>query len=179
MSVGERKVGRLFAGLALLLVEVAPAAAVPQNPGSATANNGSSRGALPVIDHLSCTGDPNEIRVVVRNVKQSVGLVTVELYENNQATFLTREGRVKRLQFAARAPETTFCVHAPEATDFAIGLYHDQNANNRIDKGSLGIPTEPYGVSNNPRMRFAAPTVAESLFHVPPEGVYLEINLKN
>ena len=133
---------------------------------------------LPKIDHMSCTGAPNEIRLAVSNVKESVGLITVELYADDQENFLKREGRVGRFQFAARAPQTKICIHAPETGYYAIGIYHDENANNRIDKGAFGIPVEPYGVSNNPRMRFAAPTVEESRFHTPLDGTFLEIRLK-
>ncbi len=168
-----RHIGGLSAAGAALLAAFAPAAgAQPQGGHSAPAK-------FPKIDHMSCTGEPNEIRVVVRNVKKSVGLITVELYADDQENFLRKEGRVERNQFAARAPETAFCIHAPEATAYAIGLYHDQNANNRIDKGALGIPVEPYGVSNNPRMRFSAPTVEESRFSVPSGGAFVDIRLKN
>ncbi|MEQ8176800.1 MAG: DUF2141 domain-containing protein [Amphiplicatus sp.] len=164
---GVRAAGAAF--LALIL---------PATGAGAQENHGAPA-KLPKISHMSCNGAPNEIRIIVRNVKKSVGLITVELYADDQENFLRTEGRVERVQFAARAPETSFCVHAPEATTYAIGLYHDQNANNRIDKGALGIPVEPYGVSNNPRMRFAAPTVEESRFSVPREGAFVDIRLKN
>lgn len=163
----------LRAAVAALLAAMPPAA------GASPQENHSAPATLPKIDHMSCTGAPNEIRIIVRNVKASVGLITVELYMDDQENFLRTEGRVERNQFAARAPETAFCIHAPEATTYAIGLYHDENANNRIDKGALGIPVEPYGVSNNPRMRFAAPTVAQSRFSVPREGAFVDIKLKN
>ncbi|MEQ8936358.1 MAG: DUF2141 domain-containing protein [Amphiplicatus sp.] len=166
-------IGGIRAAGAALLVVILPAT------GLAAQENHSTPAKLPKINHMSCTGAPNEIRIIVRNVKKSVGLITVELYADDQENFLRTEGRVERVQFAARAPETSFCLHAPEATTYAIGLYHDENANNRIDKGALGIPVEPYGVSNNPRMRFAAPTVDESRFSVPPGGVFVDIRLKN
>ena len=175
MDVDGRRVWRSWiAATALAAASPAAAGDEPKSSGAGAA----SYPALPPIAHMSCTGAPNEIRVRVKNVKRSVGIVTVELYADDQETFLSKEGRVRRLQFAARAPETAFCVHAPEATSYAIGLYHDQNANNRIDKGALGIPVEPYGVSNNPRMRFAPPTIEDSRFEVRPEGAYVEINLK-
>lgn len=130
-------------------------------------------------DHMSCTGEPNEIRVVIKAVKQSVGLMTIELYRNDPATFLSKEGREVRRQFAARAPVTEICLHAPDAADYAIAVYHDRNANQRFDKGALGLPAEPYGVSNNPRMRFAPPAIDEALFPVPEDGARVEIELRN
>jgi uncharacterized protein (DUF2141 family) len=142
--------------------------------GSASAGPGS----LP-NSHVSCTGAPNEIRVIIPNVKKSVGLVTVELYRNEPGHFLTHEGREVKLRFAAIAPRTEVCIHAQQAGDYAVGIYHDENANMKIDKGAFGIPTEPYGLSNNPKFRLAPPKIEDALFHVEKTGAKLEIRLKN
>lgn len=147
--------------------------------GPALAENNAGKKSEAAADHLSCTGEPNEIRVIIRSVKQSVGLMTIELYRNDPAVFLSQEGREVRQQFAARAPVTEICLHAPDATDYAIAVYHDKNANHRFDKGALGLPAEPYGVSNNPRMRLAPPTIEEALFSVAEDGARVEIELRN
>jgi uncharacterized protein (DUF2141 family) len=128
--------------------------------------------------HLSCTGEPNELLIVIKNVKESVGLITAELYRNDEQTFLTKEGREERMRVAARAPVTQFCMHAPGASDYAMAVYHDENANQKFDKGAFGLPAEPYGVSNNPRMRFGPPSIQEALFHVALNGSTVEIDLK-
>ena len=128
--------------------------------------------------HFSCTGEPNEVRIVITNVKKSVGLITAELYRNDPAGFLLNEGREARVRFAAKSPVTQFCLHAPSSTAFALAVYHDKNANLRIDKGAFGIPVEPYGVYNNPAMRFAAPPVEEALFPVAGDGATVEIKLR-
>lgn len=134
--------------------------------------------AQPEAAHLSCTGESNELWIVVKNVKESVGLITAELYRNEEETFLTKEGREQRMRVAARAPVTEFCMHASDATAYAMAIYHDENANMKFDKGAFGLPAEPYGVSNNPRMRFGPPKVAEALFHVAINGSTVEIDLK-
>ncbi len=131
------------------------------------------------FEHISCKGGPNEVRLTIRNVKKSVGVLTVELYKNDQETFLKKEGRALRAKFAARAPMTQVCLYAPDATSYAIGVYHDQNANNKFDKRPpFGLPGEPYGVSNNPKMQFAPPTIEEALFHVPPDSTAVDVRLR-
>lgn len=131
------------------------------------------------FEHISCKGGPNEVRLTMRNVKKSVGVLTVELYHNDQSTFLKKEGRAVRVKFAARAPMTQVCLYAPEATAYAIGVYHDQNANNKFDKRPpFGLPAEPYGVSNNPKMQFAPPTIEEALFQVSPDMVAVDVKLR-
>ena len=39
-----------------------------------------------------------------------------------------------------------------DLTEFAIGSFQDFNKNKKIDKNFLGIPKEPFGFSNNPRL---------------------------
>ena len=53
---------------------------------------------------------------------------------------------------------------------YAVGVLHDENRNGRIDTGLFGIPTEGYGVSNNPRPRRRAARFGEATFTVPPGG---------
>jgi uncharacterized protein (DUF2141 family) len=145
------------------------------------ATGGAAKDSFPRHEavHLSCTGAPNEIRVTVTNVKKSVGLITAELYRNDPDNFLLNEGREVKLRFAAVSPATTFCLHAQDPAPYALAVYHDRNANMKIDKGAFGIPVEPYGVSNNPPMRFAAPRLEDSLFAVAEAGTSVEIALKN
>lgn len=144
----------------------------PLMPATAMADNNA-----PAFTHVSCKGGANEIRVTISNVKDSAGLIVADLYPDKEEGFLHSRGRLYQVAFAARAPQTTFCMYAPTKGRFAISVYHDRNANKDFDKGAFGLPAEPYGVSNNPPMRFAAPTVDESVFDV--DGVAsVEIRLR-
>ena len=133
---------------------------------------------IAAMTHMSCAGAPNEIRVVVRNVKKAQGLITADLYPDREENFLKRAGRVGRISVAAKAPVTVFCLAAPSSAPYAVAVYQDRNANQKFDKNGLGLPDEPYGVSNNPRMRFGPPKVSEALIHVDPEGAVADISLK-
>ena len=129
--------------------------------------------------HVSCKGGPNEIRVTITNVKKNAGLMTAELYRNDPDGFLNKKGRLFRVRYAAHSPVTQFCVAAPDAGQWAMGAYHDQNANQKFDKNAFGLPAEPYGVSGNPKIRFAPPPIGEALFEVAETGASVEIRLKN
>lgn len=129
------------------------------------------------FEHVSCNGDENEIRVVVTGVKKAVGLITADLFPNRQENFLRSRGRLKQVKFAAKAPATRFCITAPEPGDFAVSVYHDENANGDFDKGAFGLPAEPWGLSQNPKVRFGPPGVEETIFPVGPDGATVEIRL--
>jgi len=129
--------------------------------------------------HVSCKGAPNEIRVTIKGVKKSVGLMTAELYRNEPDHFLKKTGREFRVRFAAHAPLTQFCLTAPAAGKYAIVAYHDRNANLKFDKNPFGLPAEPYGVSQNPTIRLAPPPIEETLVEVDGAGAAIEIRLKD
>ena len=131
------------------------------------------------FDHVSCRADENQIRVVIEGVKRSEGLITADLYPNNQEIFLRGKGRIKKVKYAAKSPVTRFCLTAPEEGDYALAIYHDRNANGDFDKNGLGLPAEPWGLSNNPRVRLAPPKVEKSLFKVKRDtGAALAIKLR-
>jgi len=46
--------------------------------------------------------------------------------------------------------------------NISISAYHDENENSKLDKNSLGIPTELYGFSQNPKRGFGPPKFKET-----------------
>ena len=66
---------------------------------------------------------------------------------------------------------------ANEIRVFAMAVYHDRNANGNFDKTGLGLPAEPWGLSNNPRSLFGPPPIEKTLFEVSADGATVEIEL--
>ena len=52
---------------------------------------------------------------------------------------------------------------------YAIAVVHDLNGNQRVDTNFVGIPTEPWGVSNNVRPLMRAPKFDEAAIRVAPD----------
>jgi uncharacterized protein (DUF2141 family) len=65
-----------------------------------------------------------------------------------------------------------------EPGEYAVGVYQDTNGNGRLDATVARDPTEPWGISNNPRPKDRAPTWDEAKVTVPPEGVKIVIELR-
>jgi uncharacterized protein (DUF2141 family) len=60
---------------------------------------------------------------------------------------------------------------------YAIALYHDLNNNNKIDKNFFGIPTEPYGFSNNFKPTLSEPSFSDCSFELGVNGKKITIDL--
>lgn len=126
----------------------------------------------------ACEGRENVIHVIVSDVRSDKGTITADLHGERPEEFLKKGAKLLRVREPAEVGQVAFCLPAPGPGTYAIGLYHDENGNKRLDKNFLGIPVEPLGVSNNPTFFFGPPSHADSAFSVGPEGTTLEIVLK-
>lgn len=78
---------------------------------------------------------------------------------------------------AADADSVVFTADLPPG-DYGASVLHDENKNGRMDKNFAGVPTEGYGVTNNPKPALRAATFDESRFKLPPEGASLKISIQ-
>ncbi len=61
--------------------------------------------------------------------------------------------------------------------DYAIGVFHDEDADGKLNTNFLGIPREGIGVSNNATGSFGPPKFEDCLFIVDKDTVLLSIIL--
>lgn len=127
--------------------------------------------------HESCKETLHAIRVTVSSLETDTGSVIAEIYPDDPDGFLRREGRIDRVAHTVRLPETAFCISAPGPGFFAVAVYHDRNGNGKFDKTFIGLPAEPWGLSNNPSAGFSLPKLEKSLFEVTGTGADLDIRL--
>lgn len=65
-----------------------------------------------------------------------------------------------------------------EPGEYAVGVYQDTNGNGRLDATVAREPTEPWGISNNPRSKDHPVTWDEAKFTLTPEGAKIVIELR-
>jgi uncharacterized protein (DUF2141 family) len=63
--------------------------------------------------------------------------------------------------------------------ELAIAVYHDVNDNKQIDKNPIGIPTEPYGFSNDFKPVIKAPAFKDCSFFYNEKNNRITITLNN
>ncbi len=60
---------------------------------------------------------------------------------------------------------------------YGVSLYHDENANGKMDKNVMGIPKEAYGFSNNAKGFFGKPSYKDVVFQLNSAEKQISINL--
>ena len=90
-----------------------------------------------------------ELTLTVDNIKSSQGDLLVAVYDKEESYNANANWvAVRKLPMATDKTMVLAFKDLP-AGNYAVKLFQDENGNGQIDKSSMGIPTEPYGFSNN------------------------------
>jgi len=119
-----------------------------------------------------------QLKIMIKGTKSSTGVINVGLY-NTEADFSDREKIYQGQRIAANGAESLVIFTNLPAGEYAVAVYHDENANGKLDKNFVGIPKEAYGFSNDAHGVFGPPSFKDAKL-VVEAGSSLEtvINLK-
>ena len=143
----------------------AAAATAPAQEPAAVESAGDPPLEAPVREG-ACDSHPFSMEITVLHVRDAQGTITVDVHDDDPAKFLKSGGKLARIRVPAVAGETQFCITVPKAGIYALAVYHDRNGNTKLDKTWIGLPSEPFGLSNNPPRRLAMPKHKDSAFEV-------------
>lgn len=105
------------------------------------------------------------------------GDVAVALYDS-AGDFDTRSGAAAKGRIRPREGVATWTVEELEPGIYAVAAYHDVNGNGRLDRSTLGLPSEPYGFSNDARGAFGPPRFSKAAIRVGAGHLTVEITLR-
>jgi uncharacterized protein (DUF2141 family) len=105
----------------------------------------------------------SSIVVSFNNLRNTSGQVTCVLFDSPKG-FPGTSPLPNGEQHVKPSGSCTFEALPPG--DYAVLVYHDENANNLFDRDAVGVPTEGYGVSNNALPKLSAPTFTGAHFHL-------------
>jgi uncharacterized protein (DUF2141 family) len=132
--------------------------------------------AAVVVDG-DCEQQAFSMLVSVKTVKDARGTITVDVHDDDPAKFLKSGGKLARIRVPAVAGETRLCIAVTKPGVFALALYHDRDGDTKLDKTWVGLPSEPFGVSNNPPFRLGPPRHKDAAFEVTGPGTPVNVIL--
>jgi len=118
------------------------------------------------------------MRIQFTNIKAARGSIYLAVYD--QADKFLDEQEVQYQQIIPVSAQGSLEIVIPDlpAGTYAISCFHDVNGNGKMDKNFLGIPTDPYGFSNNARPTFRAPNWEEARFYWQPGVEVVRVRLE-
>ncbi|MFY7999418.1 MAG: DUF2141 domain-containing protein [Candidatus Kapaibacteriota bacterium] len=134
--------------------------------------------SLGVFSQSIPQNEPIVLTVILRGIKYNntirVGVFTSE------KTFLKEAEAMKNYSLRPNDKQESVKIDITDLPpgEYALAIYQDINEDNRFNRNFLGIPTEPYGVSNNVKPMFAPPSYEECRFQFRSSQTKI-INLVN
>ena len=126
---------------------------------------GGAMAAEPVAAPV-CSDAAGETRLLVKvlGMRSAKGNVTITVYPDDVRRFLAPGGKLLRQRVPVTGSVTAACFVVPAAGVYAIAIYHDEDDNHHFNRSFIGLPTEGYGFSQNPKTLVGLPSLNEVRF---------------
>lgn len=116
---------------------------------------------LAALAALPSVGMAGQLTVTVDGIETGDGEIGCALYAGPDGFPMDPAVAVQQWH-AARVGGVDCRFDGLESGDYAVAVSQDFNGNRKTDTNFFGIPTEPWGVSNNVRPTLRAPTFEEA-----------------
>jgi len=136
----------------------------------------SSHIAAPPTSPTNVTG---RVSLTVRliGLETADAAVAVAIYDSAQS-FDARTNPVASARLTVVDGSATWRLFDLDPGIYAIAAYHDRNDNGELDRSALGLPSEPYGFSNDARGRLGPPRFQAAAVVLQSRRTELEIPLR-
>ncbi len=106
--------------------------------------------------------ESGQLTVSISGFENKSGIVRIALYQGEENYM--KKSLISRDTVVYSQDEVVVLFSKVPFGEYAIALYHDENANGKLDKNFIGIPTEDYAFSNNADGRFGPPDYKDCIF---------------
>lgn len=119
--------------------------------------------SLSLISQPIQESDSASFSLSIENIKSETGNIHVDIF-NTEEGFL-KKSFVSKTVSAQKGTITISFKDIPDG-EYTAYVLHDKNENGKLDMSKMGIPNEPYGMSENGKNRFGPPNYKKSIFIV-------------
>ncbi len=118
----------------------------------------------------------SKLTVIIDGLHSGRGQVTVGLFSRAEG-FPDGDYADKWARAPAHTTPITVVFDDLPPGRYAVGAYHDENGNGKLDTNFIGWPKEGYALSNDIRLSIFRPRFADSSFVVDGEGTSVTLHI--
>jgi uncharacterized protein (DUF2141 family) len=152
---------------------------VPEGPVAAPAPTDAVAQQVPRLSNVSpntSNQGPSSLTVQVTGLEPQ-GSVLIAVFED-ESGFPRRNKAARTCQTAVTGKNTQVRIEGLPPGAYALALFQDLNNDGILNKGAFGVPTEPYGFSNNVRGTFGPPSFQAASFTLARGGQQVDVTVK-
>ena len=127
----------------------------------------------PIASHAA------DLTVIVNNVQQDDGQIMLGLFNGSDSFPKTiSQSAATPAKERNTAGQVLLIIRGLSPGQYAASSYHDLDGNSKLSTNKMGVPTEPYGFSNNARGMFGPPSFKDASITIGNEDLTIEIAVK-
>lgn len=108
---------------------------------------------------------PAHLTVRIENIPEGGGALMIQIVDS-EAAFRDQAPPIASLILPASGATLEFTTTALPAGSYALRVMHDRNGNQELDSNLVGMPTEPWGFSNDAAGNFGPPGWDDARFEL-------------
>ena len=116
-----------------------------------------------------------QLTIEIQNIESLKGDIRIGVFNANEK-FLKENYIFRNYKIAVKNNTEAIVIDDLPKGDYAFILYHDRNADGKLNRSILGVPKEAFGFSNNVRPKLSKPTFEECKFSLK-EDLVLTVEL--
>ena len=118
-----------------------------------------------------------DMALTVSGVANGDGLVMIAVYDS--ADSFRRDGsEIAAIRLKSRKGRVKVTLNDLPAGTYAVAVFHDENADQKLETNMLGIPSEGYGFSNDARGVMGPPSFDDAAVKLGDGAATIIINLQ-
>jgi uncharacterized protein (DUF2141 family) len=131
--------------------------------------------ALPLL--LAGHAQASRLIVTIQGTRDADGYLYVALFSRPDG-FPDGDFSIRHMKLKATPGPVSVVFDGLAPGMYAVGTYHDENNNGRLDTDFVGYPTEGYALSNGIRAVFRRPRFTDAAFPVGGEDAHVTLRIK-
>ncbi len=118
----------------------------------------------------------SQLMIIVNGAKTDSGNIMVAVSESEK-NFMTPGVAYKAASLNINEGMAEWTIDSLPFGFYAIKVFHDVNDNDKLDTKMFGVPSEPYGFSNNPKTKMGPASWKDAMFEIrePEKKVIIEL----
>ncbi|MBA2749602.1 MAG: DUF2141 domain-containing protein, partial [Tatlockia sp.] len=105
-----------------------------------------------------------KLTVVIDGLRHQSGQVCLRVYSGEQGFPGSARGVVQSGCTKVTGTVASKNFYGLKPGSYAVALYADKNSDSKLNTNAFGIPSEGFGISNNPKAKTRAPKFTEASF---------------
>ena len=119
-----------------------------------------------------------EVTVRVHGVTDTRGMIHCGMFSDPDDWLSAEVDYAKSMPVGEQGEVVELVIPNVASGVYAFSLYQDLEGNNTFSRNSFGIPTDPWGMSNDALGNFGPPSFESSAVTIEPPSITIDITLR-